>query len=124
MIRCGAQMSDAGECIMIDWNRLNELREEIGEDDFAEVVEIFLEEVEGSLDTLKEAPAGTSLRDLMHFLKGSSLNLGFSALADLCRIGESAAEAGGSDRIDRDAIIACYGASRELFQASANTAVA
>ena len=31
---------------MIDWKRVRELRDEIGEEDFSEVVDLFLEEVE------------------------------------------------------------------------------
>lgn len=41
---------------MINWKRVNELRDEIGPEDFAEVVELFLEEVEQVIDKLREAP--------------------------------------------------------------------
>ena len=37
---------------MIDWSRVSELREEVGEEDFAEVVELFLDEVDGVIGTL------------------------------------------------------------------------
>ena len=35
---------------MITWSRVDELADEIGADDFAEVVALFLDEVEGELD--------------------------------------------------------------------------
>ena len=37
---------------MIDWKRVDELREEIGTDGFAEVADMFLEEAEGAVKTL------------------------------------------------------------------------
>jgi len=107
---------------MIDWERVTELKEEIGKEEFDEIVEIFLEEVEESLTELGAAPADANLRDIMHFLKGSALNLGFRDFADLCQRGEAAAAAGGSDQIDRGAIQTCYGASRELLLSQVNAA--
>lgn len=109
---------------MIDWQRVAELRDEIGEDDFAEVVEIFLEEVESSLEALKNAPGEENLCDVMHFLKGSALNLGFSALGELCRDGEHMAAAGQSKDIDRPAILTCYQGSKEVFLAEQGAAAA
>ena len=41
---------------MIDWTKVTELREEIGDEDFQEVVELFLEEVDGAGE-----PIGQSL---------------------------------------------------------------
>lgn len=35
---------------MIDWTRVDELRDEIGTDCFDEVVELFIEEVETEID--------------------------------------------------------------------------
>ena len=40
---------------MIDWPRVTELREEVGAEDFEEVVEIFLEEVEERIETYGSA---------------------------------------------------------------------
>ena len=42
---------------MIDWTRIKQLRDEIGEEDFPEVVEIFIEEVSGMIDSLRTAPS-------------------------------------------------------------------
>ncbi|WP_442970022.1 hypothetical protein [Roseovarius sp. ZX-A-9] len=38
---------------MIDWSRVAELRSEIGAEDFDEVVELFLEEVEAEISVLR-----------------------------------------------------------------------
>nr|WP_204115021.1 Hpt domain-containing protein [Shimia biformata] len=95
---------------MIDWSRVNDLKDEIGEDDFAEVAEIFLEEVD---DAIARLPRSTDLAADLHFLKGSALNLGFCDLGTLCQLGESAA-AGGA-KVDIAAITSAYSLSRQAF---------
>ena len=61
---------------MICWERVNELREEMGADDFQEVVGLFLEEVEEVLVRLQSNPDPAAYEQDMHFLKGSAMNLG------------------------------------------------
>ncbi|MGV6810888.1 MAG: Hpt domain-containing protein [Brevirhabdus sp.] len=109
---------------MIDWVRVSELREEIGEDDFAEIVTIFLEEVAETLVALEQAPPDANLQDILHFLKGSALNLGFGRLGELCRTGEQMAENGESTLIDRAEITDAYALSREAFLKSVSTLAA
>ena len=67
---------------MIDWSRVQELRREIGEEGFAEVVELFLDEVETVIGRLAAGSGNISAED-MHFLKGSALNLGLQNLASI-----------------------------------------
>ena len=55
---------------MISWERVNELRNEIGAEDFQEVVELFLEEVEEVIERLRQTPDPTSYEADLHFLKG------------------------------------------------------
>lgn len=100
---------------MIDWTRVNQLREEIGQDDFDEIVEIFLEEVEEEISSLRNDPAPNTLEAKLHFLKGSALNLGFAAFSDLCKSGESAAAQGQTDEIDVASIVSSYDASKSEF---------
>lgn len=69
---------------MINWERVNDLRREVGDEDFAEVVTIFLDEAETVLARMADAEGAESIREDLHFLKGSALNLGFRALAALC----------------------------------------
>lgn len=99
---------------MIDWPRVKELREEIGAEDFGEVVEIFLEEVEGVLDRLR-ADERSSLEQDLHFLKGSALNLGFQAFSDLCLEGERMSANGNADAVDLAKILAMYDLSKANF---------
>lgn len=79
---------------MIDWTRVDELRDEVGTEDFDEVVTLFLSEVEERLGTLDPAGELRALEEDLHFLKGSALNLGFEELAHFCGEGEALAASG------------------------------
>jgi HPt (histidine-containing phosphotransfer) domain-containing protein len=100
---------------MIDWKRIAELRDEIGAEDFSEVVALFLEEVDGEIALLRDSCADDALESRLHFLKGSALNLGFREFAALCQAGESAAAAGRPQSVDLPAILASYEASKADF---------
>lgn len=93
---------------MILWDRINELKEEIGEADFAEVAEVFLEEVTEVIDRLKTNPIQENLEEDLHFLKGSALNLGFGALSKLCHDGEQKAAKGDYSTIALNLIFEVY----------------
>lgn len=101
---------------MIDWDRIKELRAEIGEEDFGEVVEIFLEEVEEGIERLKSEAVGGTLAADLHFLKGSALNLGFHSFSTLCQAGETAASEGKIDKVDLSGLIECYHESKKAFE--------
>jgi histidine phosphotransfer protein HptB len=100
---------------MIDWARLNELRDEIGEEDLADVVTLFLEEADEVVLKLSPAMADAELESQLHFLKGSALNLGLSDLANLCQDGERKAAQGQGNAIDLAAIKSVYEASKLTF---------
>ena len=101
---------------MIDWTRVAELRGEIGAEDFDEVAELFLMEVEDTLSQLNDAVNDApQMQELMHFLKGSALNLGFADLSDMCSKGE---ENAGNEQINVDiaSLKNLYAQSRALFE--------
>lgn len=102
---------------MIDWTRVNELRNEIGDDGFSEVVELFLDEVEEVIARLKDAPDPRSFEQDLHFLKGSAWNLGFAAFGVLCQVGERRAAQGQAATVDMAAVLASYAASKDCFLA-------
>ncbi len=79
---------------MISMERIDELRSEVGEEDFAEIVELFLGEADALIDTLEGLPGPEDADPLLHSLKGSALNLGFVQLADLCREGQTVGVSG------------------------------
>ncbi len=106
-----------GVIAVINWDRVNELCEEVGHEDFLEVVDIFLEEVDEVIDRLGINPDPCSYEVDLHFLKGSALNLGFDGLATLCDAGEITARNGGQDAIDITPVIDMYAKSKTVFLA-------
>ncbi len=99
---------------MIDWQRLRDLKGEIGAEDFGEVVALFLEEADEVVARLTAADTARALERDLHFLKGSALNLGFSELAQICQIGEHKAAAGEVDVL-LEQVQAVYATSRTTF---------
>jgi len=80
---------------VIDWARVAMLKSDLGEEGFAEVLGLFLEEMAGQalrLSTLREAPA--RLANELHGLRGAAANLGLTELSELCGAAERAARAG------------------------------
>ena len=110
---------------MIDWARINELRSEIGEGDFLEVVAMFLEETDGVVVQLAGPPNLDAVEDSLHFLKGSALNLGLTDLARLCQNGEKSAASGDAASVDLQAVTDSYcTAKTELLASLGLSAVA
>lgn len=100
---------------MIDWARIRELQSEIGADDFLDIVDVFMEEVETAVATLPKADKGEGLEALLHLIKGCALNLGFDALGQLCAEGEAAAAAGNGAAVDTNAVSASFFAAKAVF---------
>lgn len=105
---------------MIDWNQVAELRDAVGGDEFDELVEVFLDEVEGVISNLGPGSVG-ELESQLHFLKGSALNLGFSDLSDLCQQGETEARLGNGAAVDLPKIVRSYETSKDVFLAEVKT---
>lgn len=76
---------------MIDWDRVNTLRSEVGEEAFGEVVELFLAETDEVVERLRANPQPDNFRADFHFLKGAALNLGFNEMSALCARNEKTA---------------------------------
>ena len=109
---------------MIDWGRVEELRAEIGDDDFHEVVAMFLEEADEVIVQISGPPDPSQLESRLHFLKGSALNLGLTELAGLCQDGERHAATGTATSVDLAAVVAIYRASRLQITQSLGSAAA
>jgi HPt (histidine-containing phosphotransfer) domain-containing protein len=100
---------------MILWSRVNELRDEVGCDDFDEVIDLFLDEVEEVIERLRADTDRGQLEQDLHFLKGSALNLGFATFSDLCQDGERLSAGGRGDSVDVAAIVEGYDKSKAAF---------
>lgn len=109
---------------MIDWNRAAELRDEVGAEDFSEVVDLFLDECDGAIQQLALAQGACDIESQLHFLKGSALNIGFSDCAALCQTSEAAAAIGQTDDIDLDEITRAYWGARKIFLAQSDQMLA
>lgn len=95
---------------MIDRARLSELKEEIGEEDFAEVAEIFLDEMNETLSVLSADPAAITAA-AFHGLRGTASNLGFAGFAVACSGAEQLCRAG--EAVEIAPLIALFRASVE-----------
>ncbi|MFY0693018.1 MAG: Hpt domain-containing protein [Paracoccaceae bacterium] len=94
---------------MVNWERVGELRSDFGDEDFNEIVSLFLSEVEERLGCLrKDDPA--DLKDDLHFLKGSAANLGFDRFRSECQDLER-----DPARFDLAALTQVYTASKAEF---------
>lgn len=108
---------------MIDWERIRDLRSEIGAEDFMEVAAMFLDEADEAVARLVIPRGGKALEDDLHFLKGAALNLGFSRLSTLCQDGERRAAAGDTS-VDGDAVRDAYLVSKQQFLTEVSTVFA
>lgn len=99
---------------MIDWQRVDTLRSEIGAEDFRRVAAVFLQEADELVARLRSAPSARALEGSLHLLKGSAMSLGFRDLAQICERIEGYAAAGETD-LPLDGVEAVYSASRASF---------
>ncbi|NOD76091.1 MULTISPECIES: Hpt domain-containing protein [unclassified Ruegeria] len=100
---------------MIHWDRVRQLRDEVGPNEFDEVVEIFLEEVQEVIARLHHDTNRIELEQNLHFLKGSALSLGFDQFSKLCQDGERQAAAGQGAEVDLPALLAVFESSKLKF---------
>lgn len=106
---------------MIDWDRVAALREEVGPEDFEEVVELFLEEVDEEIEKLSTNPPYDGLAEKLHFLKGSAMSLGFKEFSTLCQQGEASLSADPQAVLDLTDLHKAYQSSRAAFLADLPT---
>ena len=104
---------------MINWSQIKQLEEDVGTEDLAEVVALFLFEVDEAIDGLETVSGGSAqeVAEALHFLKGSAFNLGFQEFGDYCSIGESQAHAGDTSEISMAHVAQLYAASKAQFLA-------
>jgi HPt (histidine-containing phosphotransfer) domain-containing protein len=107
------------ERIVISTDRLDELKSEVGEDDFGEIVSLFIAESDGVVGRLRDVPTPREAEELLHALKGSALNLGFDHLAALCKEGEGRSAGTDAWRMQVDRIVDIYEQSKARLSALA-----
>ena len=109
----------------LDTRTLDELRASVGDDPafVAELIDEFIAEAPGQLQTLREAAAtggAEAARRAAHTLKGNARTFGAGGLASLCLEAETAAAAGdlGTVRERLDALQAEWVRVREALGAA------
>lgn len=101
---------------MIDWNRVRDLRDEMGEEDFPKVVKLFLEEAEEVIERLSDTRGETGkLEQDLHFLNGSAMSFGFIDLSDLCQDGEHKSSIGQAETVDIGEVVKVYYETKTRF---------
>lgn len=66
---------------MIDMDRIDELRGEIGAEDLDLVLDLFLEEANAAIERLESGREVCELGRIIHFLHGGALNMGLRGFA-------------------------------------------
>ena len=99
---------------MLDWDRISELREEVGDAEFQVILEMFLDEVESAMMRLS-AKDPKRLETSLHFLKGCAWNLGFAAFGGLCDEEERRAAGGRADEVGIDGLLTCSSESKKAM---------
>ena len=102
---------------MIDWSQVNQLKDDVGEDTFPEVVALFLDEVEEAIAPLRTGTlAATEMATTMHFLKGCAFSLGFRDFGNACNHAEMLANSGRVDQVETSTLVALFELSRDRFR--------
>ncbi|UZD90694.1 Hpt domain-containing protein [Cognatishimia activa] len=96
---------------MLDWTHINMLREEVDDDSFNEIVDLFFTEV---AEVFARVKAKGATHSDMHFLKGSAANLGFVEFSKSCQIAEHALLAE-DDTVDLQSVFDSFEASCAEF---------
>ena len=109
---------------MIAWDRVDELRGEVGEEGFAEIAQLFLDEADAAVGKLQGDLSNEDLEKVLHFLKGCALNLGFAELARHCQVGEHLAMEHKFEDINLPIVSTSYQTARAEFIAKSNVALA
>lgn len=79
---------------MIDWTRMNELRDDVGADAMAELMALFVQEMDDAVAALRANAPPQSVAADLHFLRGAAANIGLVDVVAQCEAGEATARAG------------------------------
>lgn len=97
---------------MLDRDQLTRLRQDVGQQGFAEIVVLFLQETDEGIRKLCQEDKKSNMASDLHFLKGAALNLGLQQFGDLCHKSEILARMGQEGKVDLQELQAIYQSSR------------
>ena len=106
---------------MIDWEQVATLQTAVGRDDFSTIMCVFFKEVEEANAQLTMGVTTDQFRDILHFVKGSALSVGFVELSEQCAQAEG--NFAGSQQITSfwKEILTSYEKSKEHFLLNTET---
>ena len=107
---------------MLDWNRINELRGEVGDDEFQLILELFLDEVEGAMMRLTPGDP-LRLETRLHFLKGCAWNLGFADFGNLCDEAERKVASSRNAEVSIESLLLSYSQSKQALMQQLDAAL-
>ena len=114
-----------GRCAVIAWDRVNDLRAEIGDDDFAEVVAMFLEEADEVIGRIAKTVGAKALEADLHFSERCSPESWLRAIRRACVRMANVEQPGGDTSVDLAQVCAqLSGASKKALVAGQNASAA
>lgn len=100
---------------MIDWDRIAQLKADIGEDTFPELAPVFLAELQEAMSALSANPSPGAAE--MHFIKGSALTLGFQDVSQQAAAAELGFRQDPNYRADLASLQSAFAAEHAEFLA-------
>lgn len=99
---------------MIDWERVLEMRGDVGDAEFRPILELFLDEIETVVFRLPGNDRAQTVADF-HFLTGCARSLGFRRFSQVCEGLEALAERQALPQGYIDDALTVYADSKRLF---------
>lgn len=97
---------------MLNLRQLHDLKSDVGDEGFAELILLFLEETDDVIARITAAGHGTDPAADYHFLRGAARNLGLDDFSQLCHEAEIAAGRGLTGTLPPGALDAAWRDSR------------
>ena len=110
--------------MLINWSRIEALKEDVGREDVKEVIDLFINEIQQVIDKIPAQMEAENIADDLHFLKGSALSLGFQELSCVCQTGYEAFSKTPRGAFEIDNVRACFETSKAEFDAKLDGALA
>ena len=98
---------------MIDWNRVIELRDELGPEELLPIIDMILVEIEAHLFALDSRTL--HLAEDLHLLRGLALNIGFTEFCAQCLRAEQQLASGDQTALAPAAMRASFGHTKQVF---------
>lgn len=100
---------------MIDWTRVQQMHQDLGQVEFSNLTELMLDELRPIVEKLRAQPSHPVWESDLHQLKRSAMTLGFRDLAEKCRAVERAMMSKPQGDPEWSPVLDCFDRSVALF---------